>query len=178
VTTPLEAVIDTGASLAFGLHATLVARDGARHGIVHGAMPVCSGSGEIVGAMLVLRAYANGRGHDKIATVIPPVDLSNLRDQVGDDPEVLDEFLQRFTVNLHQLMDELRGAWRQGQPAHVASAARELEATAKALGALRLAAVCAEIEQASRNGRGDLFATLLGRAEQCLAGVERYIERI
>jgi HPt (histidine-containing phosphotransfer) domain-containing protein len=178
LTTPLEAVFATGASLAFGLHAALVARDGRRHEIVHGAMPVCSGSGEIVGAMLVLRAQAEGRGHDKIATVIPPVDLSILRDQVGDDPEVLDEFLQRFTVNLHQLMDELRGAWWQGQPARAATTARELEATAKALGALRLAAVCAEVEQAVRSDRGDLFATLLGRAEQCLAGVERYIERI
>lgn len=178
LTIPLEEVIATGASLAFGLHATLVARDGNRHEVVHGAMPVCSGSGEIVGAMLVLRAQANGRGHDKIATVIPPVDLSILRDQVGDDPEVLDEFLQRFTVNLHQLMDELRGALRQGQPARAATTAREFEATAKALGALRLAAVCAEIEQASRSGRGDLFAMLLGRVEQCLAGVDRYIEPI
>jgi len=178
LTTPLEEVIVTGASLAFGPRATLVARDGSRHEIVHGAMPVCSGGGEIVGAMLVLRAQADGRGGVTTASVLPPVDLSILRGQVGDDPDVVDEFLQRFTVSLHELLDQLRGACRRGQPARAAAVARELEATAKALGSLRLAAVCAEIEQASRGGRADLVATLLRRADQSLAEVERYIERI
>lgn len=178
LTTPLEVVIVTGASLAFGPRATLVARDGSRHEIVHGAMPVCSGGGEIVGAMLVLRARAERRGGDTTASVLPPVDLSILRGQVGDDPGVVDEFLQRFTVSLHELMDQLRGACWRGQPARAASAARELEATAKAFGALRLAAVCAEIEQASRDGRADLVATLLRRAEQGLVEAERYIDRV
>jgi len=178
LTIPVEEVIVTGASLAFSLRAALVARDGTRHGIVNGAMPVCSGSGEIVGAMLVFRVQADGRGRDTTASVLPPVDLSLLRGQVGDDPGVVDEFLQRFTVSLHELMDELRCAWRHGQSARAAAAAHQLEATVMALGALRLAAVCAEIEQASRGGRADLVATLLGHAEQGLVEVERYIERV
>jgi len=178
LTTPLDEVMVTGASLAFGLHATLVARDGTRHGIVHGAMPVCSGSSEIVGAMLVLRAQTEGCGGDTAASVLPPVDLSILRSQVGDDPDVIDEFLQRFTVSLYELMDQLRSACWRGQPARAASAALELEATARALGALRLAAVCAEIAEASRSGRGDIVATLLRRAEQGLMEVERYVECI
>lgn len=178
LTTPLEEVIVTGASLAFGLHARLVARDGTPHAIVHGAMPVCSGAGEIVGAMLVLRVQADGHGGDTTASVLPPVDLSILRGQVGDDPAVVDEFLRRFAVSLHELMDQLRSACWRGQAARAAAAARELEATAKAFGALRLAAVCAEIEQAGRSGRADRLATLLHRAEQGLAEVERYIERI
>lgn len=178
LTTPLDEVMVTGASLAFGLHATLVARDGTRHGIVHGAMPVCSGSSEIVGAMLVLRTQTEGCGGDTTASVLPPVDLSILRSQVGDDPDVIDEFLGRLAVSLHELMDQLRSACWRGQAARAAAAARELGATAKAFGALRLAAVCAEIEQAGRSGRADRLATLLGRAEQGLAEVERYIERI
>lgn len=178
LTTPLEEVIVTGASLAFGLHATLVARDGTRHGIVHGAMPVCSGAGEIVGAMLVLRVQADGRGGDTTASVLAPVDLSILRGRVGDDPAVVGEFLRRFAVNLHDLMDQLRGACWRGQAARAAAAARELEATATAFGALRLAAACADIVQASSSGGADLLATLLRHAEQCLADVERYIERI
>jgi hypothetical protein len=115
-------VIVTGASMASDLHAALVARDGARHGIANGAIPVCSGNGEIVGAMLVFRAQADGRGRDTTATSLPTVDLSILRGQVGDDPDVVDEFLRRFTANLHELMDELRGVCWRGQPARAAVA--------------------------------------------------------
>jgi signal transduction histidine kinase/CheY-like chemotaxis protein/HPt (histidine-containing phosphotransfer) domain-containing protein len=76
------------------------------------------------------------------------VDLRVLETLVGDDPELIREFVQDFRASAAQLAAELVVACRAPQPAEAAAIAHKLKSSARSMGALRLGEVCASIESA------------------------------
>jgi CheY-like chemotaxis protein len=77
-----------------------------------------------------------------VGTVEPTLDTDVLRRLVGDDPEVLNEFMEDFRTALGTLTAELREAFRTSDLSQVGAVAHKLKSAAKSVGALPLANLC------------------------------------
>jgi len=82
----------------------------------------------------------------------PSVDISVLRNLVGDDPGVLREVLRDFRASAARTARELRAACAAGHAMLAGAAAHKLKSSARAVGALALGALCADIERAGNAG--------------------------
>jgi two-component system sensor histidine kinase/response regulator len=112
-------------------------------------------------------------------TVSKPMDVSVLAELVGDDPEVISEFLQDFRSSATQIAAELKTAYEAGQAAQVGALAHKLKSSARSVGALALGELCAEIEQAGKTDRRiETLAALLPRFEVEMAAVAEYLDAL
>ena len=105
-----------------------------------------------------------------------PPDLGVLAALVGDDPAVLDEVLEAFRKSAQQSSTELEEGARAGAMPAVASAAHKLKSGARAIGALHLGELCAEIEQAAQTLRGEQLGRLLLQFRAELASVLQFLD--
>ncbi|MGR9012272.1 MAG: response regulator [Gammaproteobacteria bacterium] len=104
-----------------------------------------------------------------------PVDVNVLKAMVGDDSEVISEFLHDFRNCAAQIAAELNIAYEAGQVAQVGALAHKLKSSARSVGALRLGERCAEIEQASKDERIAVLPVLLSRFEMEMSVVDEYL---
>ena len=81
-----------------------------------------------------------------------PLDVSVLRGLVGDDPEVLREFLGEYRVTVQREVDDLRAAWARRDHEAIARVAHKVKSASRSVGARPLAECCVGLEQASRSG--------------------------
>jgi len=105
-----------------------------------------------------------------------PVDVSVLVGLVGDDPEVVSEFLGYFRTGSVSIADEIRTAAGSGQLAAVGAAAHKLKSSARSIGAMALGELCVQLEHAGKGGQGDAVAQLLPRFEAELGAVNDYLD--
>jgi len=88
----------------------------------------------------------------------PPVfDPSALTRMVGDKPAIHRRLLEKFQVTAQAQAERLGAALAEGDAAAVGQIAHTLKSNARAIGALQLGQVCAELEQAGK--AGDTSAT-------------------
>ena len=111
------------------------------------------------------------------APAAPPVDVQVLQSLVGNDPALIDEFLQEFERGMHDTGAQIRSGCRAGQAALVAALAHRLKSSARAVGALALGDICDQLDQAGREGRADLLLQVLPRLEAELTAVESYLKQ-
>ena len=112
-------------------------------------------------------------------TSIPkPLDESVLEELVGDDPEVINEFLRDFRSSATRIAAEMKTAYASRQAAQVGALAHKLKSSARSVGALELGELCAAIEQAGKAGQIDVLASLLSRFEVEMAAVAGYLEAL
>jgi CheY-like chemotaxis protein/HPt (histidine-containing phosphotransfer) domain-containing protein len=104
-----------------------------------------------------------------------PVDVKVLEQLVGNDPAVIEEFLQDFRVSAAKIGTELRAASLAGDTATAGAAAHKLKSSARSVGALGLGELCAEMERAGKAGDAQALTALLPRFELELAAVDKYI---
>ena len=104
-----------------------------------------------------------------------PVDVSVLKALVGDDPKVIREFLDDFRTSAADAASELKRACESGTAAQAGAVAHKLKSSARAVGALALGELCAEIEAAWKRGGNAVPEGLLIRFEAELALVEDYL---
>jgi two-component system sensor histidine kinase/response regulator len=107
-----------------------------------------------------------------------PVDVSVLKALVGDDPEVIGDFLHDFRISAKKAAVELKAACDEGQAALVGALAHKLKSSARSVGALALGALCAEIEQAGKAGQIEVLDELLSRFEMEMATVDEYLDAL
>jgi CheY-like chemotaxis protein len=112
------------------------------------------------------------------ATVSKPLDVAVLAALVGDNPEVIGEFLEDFRRSARQCAAELRSAITAGRAAQAGALAHRLKSSARSVGALRLGELCAEIEQAGNVGQIEVLAALLPRFETEMAAVGEYLNAL
>jgi len=105
-----------------------------------------------------------------------PVDVSVLVGLVGDDPEIVSEFLGYFRSGSVTIADEIRAAAGTGQFVAVGAAAHKLKSSARSIGAMELGELCVQLEQAGKAGQGDAVAQLLPRFEAELGAVNDYLD--
>ncbi|SCX60365.1 PAS domain S-box protein [Nitrosospira sp. Nsp1] len=107
-----------------------------------------------------------------------PVDVNVLKELVGDDPTVTSEFLRDFRTSSEKIAADLRGACQSGQAKIAGDTAHKLKSSARAVGALALGELCAEMEQAGKTGDTQALNALLPRFESELTAVNKYIDSL
>jgi two-component system, sensor histidine kinase and response regulator len=77
-------------------------------------------------------------------------DLSVLAALVGDDPQLIAEFVREFSASTALMADELSNAALAGRTEDVADVAHKLKSSARSLGAMKLGDLCASLEETAR----------------------------
>ena len=101
-------------------------------------------------------------------------EVGRLQELVGDDPSTVREFLEEYWAQAQVLAQDLRGAAEAGRAGMVASLAHQFKSSSNAVGAMRMAQVCAALEAAGRSGEHSRIEEILPtftHAQQELAGV-------
>jgi CheY-like chemotaxis protein len=105
-----------------------------------------------------------------------PVDIGVLEGFVGNDPEVVREFLGDFRTSSSRIAAELRNAIQAADPKAAAAAAHKLKSSARSVGAMELGELCAKMEEAGKAGDMMGLNLLLAQFEAELAAVDAYID--
>ncbi|MBK9667161.1 MAG: PAS domain-containing protein [Gammaproteobacteria bacterium] len=105
------------------------------------------------------------------------VDTRVLEALVGDDTEVLREFLLDFGDGAASIAREIATASAQTQAQDAGLLAHKLKSSARAVGALVLGDRCELIEQAGKAGDNRAVAELLADFDRELAAVQAYIDQ-
>ncbi|HTE43107.1 MAG TPA: ATP-binding protein, partial [Steroidobacteraceae bacterium] len=109
---------------------------------------------------------------------IAPIDVTVLEGLVGDDPEIIHEFLHDFRHSAAKITLELRAACVAGETKGVVDATHKLKSSALSVGAFALGKLCAAMEEEGKGGDVDALAVLLPRFEAEMAAVDDYLERL
>jgi two-component system sensor histidine kinase/response regulator len=116
------------------------------------------------------------------AVETPPaqaVDVSVLEKLVGDDPEVIRDFLGDFQLSATKIARALTAAYVHGRPAQASEQAHKLKSSARSMGALALGELCAEIECAGNsNGGSETLTLLMPMFEQELHAVNAFLDSL
>ena len=90
-----------------------------------------------------------------------PVDVMVLERLVGNDPLVILEFQNDFQVSAKKIALQLISACVEHQPIRASEQAHKLMSSARAVGALALGELCAQIEIAGKAGNTNMLTKLL-----------------
>ncbi|MDQ2078100.1 PAS domain S-box protein [Marinimicrobium sp. ABcell2] len=105
-----------------------------------------------------------------------PLDLSVLEELVGEEPEVVKEFLQDFRVNCAKLAAEIRIATAADDLAALGSAAHSLKSSARTVGGVTLGNLCERLEALGKSDDPEELTALMLEFETEIGAVERYLD--
>jgi len=105
------------------------------------------------------------------------VDVTALKALVGDDPELVREFLQDFRASAARIALDLRAACEARQSRAAADAAHKLKSSARAVGAVALSDLCAAMGEKGRADDRDALTVLLPRFDAEMTRVDDYLEK-
>ena len=108
-------------------------------------------------------------------TAASPIDITILEGLIGRNPTVVHAFLQDFQANAADIGTDLRAAGASKDILKAGALAHKLKSAARAVGALALGELCAQIEDASSAGLSNKLFEILPRWEAELAAVEDYL---
>ncbi len=91
-------------------------------------------------------------------TTTSPVDVQVLRSLVGDDPQLIREFLRAFRSSAARIAQEVEQAYCAGSAAKTVAAVHKLKSAARSVGAMALGDLCADMEQVGAAGQIDALA--------------------
>ncbi len=103
---------------------------------------------------------------------VPALDVSVLKALVGDEPQVIAEFLHDFRIDALMAVQQMRAALQAQQPAAIESTAHRLKSSARSVGALALGELCERVEHAAQAGRVDTLAEMWPGFEAEMAAVQ------
>ncbi len=106
------------------------------------------------------------------------VNVAILKGLVGDDAEIVREFLADYLVSVRRLSQELHAAYAAGDARHVGAIAHKLKSSSRSVGALALGDLCAELENAGRTGDKMSISLGMPRFEAALTAVEAEIDAL
>jgi len=112
--------------------------------------------------------------HGAVATV----DVSILKGFVGDNPEVVRDFLADYSATAHGLALDLRAAEGSDDMRRMAGAAHKLKSSSRAVGAVQLGDVCSALENACRSGSRDTVVRDMVQFEAALVAAQAEIDRL
>jgi HPt (histidine-containing phosphotransfer) domain-containing protein len=106
--------------------------------------------------------------------------LSVLTDLVGDDPAILVDFLQLFRRTAVSTVEEIDSAWQTQHLPGLAHIAHRFKSSARSVGAILLADLCASLErhasEEDANGCASLLPQIHVAVEHVNAEITNYIE--
>ena len=107
-----------------------------------------------------------------------PIDASVLAALVGNDPEIISDFLQDFNRSATQIAEELTSTCVNGLARQACAAAHKLKSSARSVGALVLGELCEEMEQAAMDSKLEQLTVLLPRFEAEMVAVRKYLDKL
>lgn len=113
---------------------------------------------------------------DDIKAISSVVDVSVLKELVGNDPTTIKELLSEFRTDAEKIALEMLAAYQSKQFAEVGSLAHKLKSSSRSVGAIALGNLCAEIEQAGKGDDATTLAIILPQFNTQLAAVKSYLE--
>jgi PAS domain S-box-containing protein len=123
-----------------------------------------------------LPAAASPTGNIAIRAAAAPVDLAVLRLLIGDDEGVISEVLKSFRESAERSSAEIKQGSSDRSMHAVVDAAHRLKSGARAIGALRLGEICADIEQKAPSLDAEALGTLLGGFDTELGAVYAHLD--
>ena len=113
---------------------------------------------------------------DKWLPAPATVNIGVLEQLIGDDAEVIDEFLLAFRASLRQLGSLLIAAQGDGKREVVAGYAHQIKSSARSVGAMGLGELCARMEAAGNAGDSAALAGLLPGFAAEAAAVDAWLQ--
>ena len=107
-----------------------------------------------------------------------PVDVQVLRSLVGDDPELIREFLQTFRTSAARIAQEVEQAYTAGSAARTVAGVHKLKSAARSVGAMALGELCADMEQVGAGGQIDALSLAFEHFKQEMAAVDQHLARL
>jgi CheY-like chemotaxis protein/HPt (histidine-containing phosphotransfer) domain-containing protein len=104
------------------------------------------------------------------------LDISVLEALVGNDPEIIREFLEEFRNTSLQTATELKIACQHGQTSQASALGHKLKSSSRAVGAIALGDLCAELEYAGNHNQAGQLTALLGAFELELTAVKQALD--
>lgn len=104
------------------------------------------------------------------------LNLDTLREVVGHNDSIIEEFLHEFSKTSRPLLDELRMAMARGDAARIAMLAHRQKGAARSIGASGLGDLCAELENAARSENFNTIFRLVAQFELVAARVAAEID--
>ena len=114
---------------------------------------------------------AEHQGEDRI------LDVSVLEGLVGNDPDVVADFLADFLRLARRQVAELCAAARCGESASVGAIAHKLKSSSRSVGASAFGDLCAELDDAGKTGASARIAELLPQFETQFDALEERVSR-
>jgi len=105
-------------------------------------------------------------GHDSL-----PVDMEQLRDMVGTDPQILREVVNLYLNQTSEQINQLKSAIETGAGREVERLAHSCAGSSATCGAILLVSLLRQLEQMGRNGQ-------LEGADEAVAEVARRFDRV
>lgn len=107
-----------------------------------------------------------------------PVDIQVLRSLVGEDPQVIREFLQAFRSSAARIAQEVEQAYCAGSAAKTVAAVHKLKSAARSVGAMALGDLCADMEQVGAAGQIDALSLAFEHFKLEMVTVDRHLAEI
>jgi CheY-like chemotaxis protein len=107
-----------------------------------------------------------------------PMDLAVLKDLVGTDPEVIREILIEFRASADQIAQAISTTFRSGETMRGGSEAHKLKSSARAIGALALGELCAELESSGSSRNAAELGGLLDAFTAEMDRVNRFLDEL
>jgi signal transduction histidine kinase/HPt (histidine-containing phosphotransfer) domain-containing protein/DNA-binding NarL/FixJ family response regulator len=107
-----------------------------------------------------------------------PVDTQVLRSLVGDDPQLIREFLQTFRTSAARIAQEVEQAYTAGSAARTVAGVHKLKSAARSVGAMALGDLCADMEQVGASGQIDALSLAFEHFKQEMAAVDQHLAQL
>jgi HPt (histidine-containing phosphotransfer) domain-containing protein len=106
------------------------------------------------------------------------LDVSALKALIGDNESAIREVLREFAEHSASIVAELRAACRARQPAVARAAAHKLKSSARAIGALVLGELCADLERAGEAADIATLTEKLPLFDKEMTAVDSYLRSL
>ena len=106
------------------------------------------------------------------------VDVAVLQGLVGDDPQVVREFLAAYRASARRLATELHAARAADDVRQIGAIAHQLKSSSRSVGALALGDLCAELENVCRTGMRAAVLQGMVQFEVALLAVDARIDEL
>lgn len=104
------------------------------------------------------------------------VEVSMLESLVGNDPDIIHEYLADFQITAAKIAQELTSACASGQSAQASAQAHKLKSSARAVGASALGNLCSRLEEAGKANDMKTLAELFVLFEKELDAVNVFLD--
>jgi CheY-like chemotaxis protein/HPt (histidine-containing phosphotransfer) domain-containing protein len=105
-------------------------------------------------------------------------DITVLKGLVGDDPQIVYRFLADFRSSAERLAQDMQAARAAQDIRQIGAIAHKIKSSSRAIGALTLGDLCAELENACRTGTRDDVSRGVVQFEAALREVEAWIASV